>query len=484
MTKRSKTLYLNEKQLQFLQAMQPVKIALAGRGWGKSSLIGFGQRQKMSALPRAKFFFASTTYNQILTKTLPAAENIWQEMGMVEDVHYSVGKKPPKHFALPYAPPRKWQNVISIYNGFCIEMLSMDRPDLARGGSYDGGEVDEMALIKQEVVTKVLLPSIRGNSHRFSSPLHQQFCGYTSVPWKPSGYWVLDYEEKQKQDPDEYFLIEGTAYDNIEILGQKYIDRLEREMSYLEFQVEVMNRRFMKVPDGFYHAFDDKKHTYSPEYEYGEGVRGITVVGTKDVNSEALLEVSFDFSGWFNCCTIWQEQGNTERCVANLYVKEDQKLNELIKKFCQRYKEHKVKFVRVWGEPRGHDPLPMTPSIYETIKALFESEGWGCEIAVKAGRTNNHLERHQFMADILLERNPTLPKVSINEESCKELIIAIQVTEITQDMKKNKSKEKDRNFPQEHAPHLTDTMDYYLIQKHGWKFFNDVNYRAGEAIFL
>jgi len=489
--KKNKRLYLNDKQRQFLAARQGTRLFLGGRGSGKSFVSGVSSRAKAAAMPGGKIFFASTTYNQILTKTLPAVLSAWNLMGLREHEsnerpgHYVIGKKPPSHFAKPISPPRKYANVITLINGFTIEMISMDRPDLARGGSYDGGEVDEAALIKEEDYTRILLPAIRGNTHRFrKTHWHQNINFYTSIPWKPSGYWIFDFEEKAKDYPDQYLVVEASAYDNIAILTEAGIDRMEREMGYLEFQVEVLNRRIVRVPDGFYPKFDETKHLYRPTYDYEDTDRGIQTKVCTDVRSNELLDLSFDFSGWFNCVTIWQEQDRSERLLDSIHVKGDDKLNELIEKFCKRYTNHAYKFARLWGEPRGHDRQTMGPPIYYSIKTMLEQRGWMVEIKAPAGRTTHHLERHQSINDMLAETYPGLPRIRINEENCKDVIIALQTTEITSDFKKDKSKEKLRDFPQEHAPHYTDTLDYYLMQKHGWKLHDDATSRPSRATFI
>jgi len=480
----SKKLYLNPKQRQFLLAKQKTRVFLGGRGSGKSHEIGVIQRKKAGVMPRSKGFLASTTYNQILTKTLPAIISAWESMGLVENVHYIVGRKPPKYFETPYSPPKKYANVISFMNGRTIEMISMDRPDLARGGSYDDGDIDEAALLKKTDWTRILLPSIRGNTHRFRTHWHQMVGFYTSLPWEPSGYWLFEYEERAKAKPDKYIVIEANAYDNIHILTEEGIERMREEMTNLEFQIEVMNRRVIQVEDCFYHGFTSDKHLYTPQYVYGEGETGITVEGIKDHTRDAILETSFDFSGWFNCCTVWQQQGMIERMINSFHVKGDEKLGQLIKNFCEYYRAHQFKVVRVWGEPRGHDKQALTPSIYESIVSMFASHGWKAEIKAHAGRTRLHQERYQFVNDVLLERAPALPRVRINRETCKAVVIAIQTTQVKDDFQKDKSKEKERDFPQEHAPHYTDTIDYYVMQKHGWRLTNSVDHGAGQAIFI
>lgn len=466
-------------------AIRPYKMFLGGRGSGKTTTEGGEQYRSMVQMPRSRGFLASSTYAQLLTSTLPAVEMKWVEMGLVEGEDYVVGVKPPPDFEKCLDEPRDYKNVISWANGRRIQLMSMDRPDLQRGGTYVDGAADEAALISHEHVTKVMIPSLRGFVREFNTPLRGVFRAYTSIPWKPSGYWALDYEAKAQSQPDLYHWSEANAYDNIDVLGQDYLTRLEAELPYLEFLVEVMNKRVRKVNDAFYHKFDPERHTYSPSYDYGEGERGIILDKRADPDGQRdshyrpddVLDLSFDFSGYFNCCTVWQEgqhsdgrnKRRVEYCLRQLFVKSAEgKVAELVDKFCAVHTQHRYKVVRLWGEPRGHDPKADTPrTMFQQIQDRLVRSGWAVEIRVRPGQVRAHRERNYFVNELLAETNVALPLVRFNDVTCKDAIIAMQVTAVKDDYQKDKSKESDRAFPQEHAPHFTDTVDYYLMQKHG-----------------
>ncbi|MEL6141572.1 MAG: hypothetical protein AAFU67_08135 [Bacteroidota bacterium] len=483
-----KQAYLNPKQRQFVFSKQKTKVFLGGRGSGKSHVLGTNQRIKMGAMPRSKGFLASTTYNQILTKTLPAIISAWQRYGLIENVHYVIGVKPPKWYDSPISPPKKYSNVISLMNGRCVEMISLDRPDLARGGSYDDGDIDEAALLKKEDYTKILLPSIRGNTWRFSNThLHQQISLYTSMPWKSSGYWIFDYEELAQKHPDLYLWLTANAYDNIHILTEAGIERMRRELPYTEFMVEVMNERIIRVDDCFYNELDRDKHCYTPEYQYGHDDNGkLITIGSNDYDPGRILETSWDFGGWFNCCEVYQAQGMTENMINSFHAGSDQKLQHVVDKLCDHYSRHENRLIRIWGEPRGHDRLPSLPSLYEQLEQMLRHRGWETEIKVPPGyATRMHEERREFINTILDESDHRLPKARINEDTCKSPIIAMESTQTTRDGKKDKSKEKDRSFPQENATHYTDGFDYYFMQKHGWRVMEDAYHQQpGDVQFI
>lgn len=465
--KQAKPVYLNDKQMAFMRARQKDRTLIWGRGTGKSTCIALINYERLRVMPRGKVFLSSSTYGQILTKTLPAIQNIWELLGLNEDHHYVIGKKPLKNWLKPYSPPKRYDNVITFWNGFTIEFLSMDRADVARGGSYDGGDIDEAALVPKEHLDKVLLPSIRGNLSRFNHHLHQTVTKYSSQPWKSKGRYLLDYQEKAKQHPEMYYYSQANAYDNMIVLGDHWVERMRTELTAQVFKVEILNEPLQRVPDGFYAKFNENHHTYAPEYVYTAGARGIDVAGTKDVNPDQVIDVSFDFGGTFSCATIWQEQAGVERMVNAMHVKDDKKIDDLVDRFCLAYQGHGYKRVRVWGEPRGHDKNPVSITIYDQVKRRFERNGWGVSVMAPSGyRTPGHEQRHYFIDDILSEQYDYLPKVRVNENTCKDVIFAILMTEIDQEFKKVKDKERDPNYPQEHATHYTDTVDYYLMQKH------------------
>jgi hypothetical protein len=159
------------------------------------------------------------------------------------------------------------------------------------------------------------------------------------------------------------------------------------------------------------------------------------------------------------------------------------KLRKVVDMFIQKFKYHRFKYVRLYGEPRGRDKqINEEDDIYEQIQKQLEQAGWFVEIRVVKGyKTQNQSARYLLCDDILTECNPALPKFRINEVEAADVIIAIEGAGIMPDFSKDKSKEKDPNYPQQHATHYTDTKDYYLWTKHHWKRDNPANNRPGEA---
>lgn len=476
---KKRRVYFNPKQIAFVTAPQKVKTCVAGRGFGKSTLIALILLFMLRAMPRAKIFFSSTTIEQIKNMTLPPVLEKLAEMGLKEGKHFVVGKdpwglnSPCKWFKRPISPVKKFDNVITFWNGFTVVMLSAAKPNSQRGGSYDAGIVDEAAFVKRAFWEKVLLKMVRGNLYKFETEMHHSIFILTSQPRTSDGRWVMEMEDKALADPGKFLFMWASARDNEVVLGKDWFKTQKATSSHLDYMIEVENVRLKKLPNGFYHRYSERRHQYKPTTDHFGSML--------DVRRNELLNVSLDFSGKFNCASIWQEQDFVERCVRQFHVKDEGKIKKLVDDICDHFKSHEFKYVCLWGEPRGRDRNPIDEDdIFTIVRKRFEVRGWGAEIMVPEGvATKHHKERFSFMEMILDEEDPRLPKVRINEETCPNVIASMQGCDINPDYTKNKSAEKDESFPQENAPHYSDTVDYYLYYKHAWRLSDLANQRPG-----
>jgi len=470
--------YVNEKQRQFLSATQKRRTFVGGRGSGKTTVAGHQTRLEMNYLPRAKVFLAGLTYTQLLANTLPAMEGAWDAHGLREYDpktgigHYVKGKKPPSDWIKPYQPPGNFENVISFLNGYTIQLLSMDRAETARGGNYDGGHIDESALMKYEHVTKILSPMIRGNVHRFSHHLHQGFYDYTSVPWLPSGQWVFKTEDLAKEQAEQAFFLESTAYDNAAALGPDYFVKTRNSMSQLEWDVEVMNKRLTRLPNSFYPSLSEERHGVWKTYSYTQDEKtGLITYLDSDRDPARHLELSFDFNAAFTSVIVCQEHSPEFRVLDALWVKQSQTnvLDALITSFCDAYEGHGKKELLIYGDRNGNNKQTNSEqTYYQQIQKALAIRGWNSTLMVQ-GLDPDHRLKHVALNQILAEGNPRLPLVRINRNKCKYLIISMQQAPILPDWKKDKRSEK-QAIDQERATHLSDCFDNIVYRKYGHLF--------------
>lgn len=475
----AKQVYFNDRQIQFATARQKTKVWIGGRGSGKSAGIALIIRRMIEELPRGKCMFASTTLEQIRNSTLPPVLAKLEELGFLEEVHYVIGKRPPDWYEKPWSPPKEYDNVLTFFNGFCLVFISSAKPAGKRGGSYDAAIIDEAAFVKAVTFKQVIVPMVRDNLYRYDTDLHHTIFLLTSQPTTGDGHFVMAFEKEHEADPDGVLFLWTSARDNELVLGKAWFELMRRTMGYAEYLSEVENVRRRQLPNSFYHRFDRDKHGYKPEKD---------LAGTMlDVRPDELLEVTWDFSGHFNCASVWQEHNNVERCIRRFHTKHgENKALGVVEAITTHFTTHRFRYVRIWGEPRGKDETPYSDDdLYTQIQKAFEKAGWACEQKIATGRqAKRHKQRHFMFETLLNETDPYLPKIRINSEACEDVIIAIESTGIKGDFQKDKSMEGDPHFPQEHAPHYTDGMDNYIDQKHGWRFSQDSNDRPGNYDFM
>lgn len=499
----SRQVYANPTQQKFLKSVARKKVWIGGRGTGKTTVAGIEQYLKFQTMPRSKGFILGLTYNQILTKFLPPMIDMWTRLGLKEHEsskrpgHYVIGKQPPSNWERPYLPPRKYENVISFFNGRCVEMLSFERTNSGLGGSYDDAFYDEAVLLDKTRHDKEIRPMIRGNIYRFSgNPRHQQQIYTSTQSWLQKGYWVPDMAlQVDPDDPLAMFYIESTTYDNIAVLGQQYIKDLERDLPYWTFQVEVMNRRLTRAVTGFYDEFKEDKHLYFDSFYYdNDALSGMLVTkGDRDYNPEMPLAISFDFGARFTCCTVHQEDRDAngrpiERVINCFYRKRDNSqeqsrslIAQVVEDFVSYYRNHR-QMIHIYGDRNGNNmQANATTTYYQEIEKLLRGQGYTCQNMVH-GLDAYHSVKHYAINRMLSEADPHLPLIRINQNRCKDLIISIQNAPVLEDYKKDKSSER-KDMPQEHATHLSDAFDAYFYGKYAKKFGNSAT-PAAEPMFI
>lgn len=478
--KKSKKLYINKKQAQILQARQKTKAAVAGRGGGKTNNIGDHIRMYVDEMPRSKGFLLLKNFGMAYTKSLPeildrlSSYDFKEHKDNQSPGHYVVCKTPPSWYEKPYKVPRKYNNTVTFYNGTMMDILSFDRPDSVRGGSYDWGIVDEAALINYDMYTITVRPLLRGNTKQWTHPLRFSLIIYTSRAWKKSGKWV---EETMKrlaaEDPDNYFYTEFSAMDNMDVLGEEYFERMKKEFNPIKYAVEILNQPIASLPDGYYEYLDEETHAYDPEYQYDydEVAEHHQIISEKDVHTDVSLDVSLDFNAAFTSATIWQDLREKEinelRCVHNFFVKHTSVVH-LVNKICDHYRNHPTQIINIYGGGDGHHRREVISeyTYFEIVANQFRARGWQPNILAQYKYSDmGHKIKYEIMSAVMMENDPELPVMRINSETAKETIISMMNTQILGDYKKDKSAEKDDTIQQEFAPHLSDTVDNYVIPK-------------------
>jgi len=459
------------------------KVVVAGRGVGKTTMLADENIDLLKNLPRGKNGFIGLLYMHIKTKSLPVMIAHWEMMGLHKDIHYFVGRKPPKSWKWKeaYMALGDYKNSIIFWNGYTIEMISMDRPEMARSGSYDYLQGDEFCKLKQEPLESDIMPANRGNGKRFSFARHHGMSFTTTHATRLQEEYIYKYEKLAKENPKDFLYLQGSALMNKDVLGEVFFRNLKRNMSQHTYDLEVLNIRPKLRTDLFYPAYSDRTHTYDPEYNYnllddeednnGGIVKDIDSRFDKDVRPNEPLDISFDFGSRINVMVIGQEQYPYAKVVRTYYVEQPKVMRHLVDKFINHFKFHKYKHVNLYGgsDGRRRGDYDSTMTYFDKVKEQLQKAGW--IVTDKYRLTEiNHKDKFLFFEDWMSGRLHHLPDLWINSEHAKELIVSIKNSPLKQkEIEKDKSDEKKSDIPQWKTTHFSDAFDNYYYWKYSEK---------------
>ena len=445
-----------------------------GRGSGKTNTIGKLVAQLFFNLPRALFNLVSISFTQLESDVLPEIRNSLLQMGILEGVHWQYGKNTiPKewldkngHWNGSYYEPEKLNHCLIFCNGFTIEFRSAEQAQKStRGGNIDGLLIDEAAFLDPAFIRKMMI-RVRANGDKLiaNNPLHWLIAGFSSAPTTLAGQWLWEKEEEAELNPLDVFFIKSTAFDNLMglgglVKGLAYIQNLYNELTRAEYLVEVLNHQLAKPENTFYPTYSEQRHAQEVELN-SQG-------NYKDYDPKLPIHISFDFNKAFMCCVVAQHDTKTNelRIIDKLFVKW-REIDDLVEKFCQKYKAHSFKSVYIYGDPNGFKKVDQLSdkSYYDLIVDTFKVQKWNTQ--VKAINSNiNHDLKFLVIKRVLAEMNPHTTRVRINKRTCKALITSILLAPRTIEGKKDKSSEKmtkANRDKQERATHLSDAFDYLI----------------------
>ena len=494
--------FANAKQIKFLGSRAKRKTFHAGRGSAKTHTLGNVVGLAYDAMARAKYILAGLTYVQLDLIVLPVIKESLLYMGISEYSkknpfgHYVVGVRPPEHWLKPYKAVGRlgYQYCMSFINGFTLQFVSQDRAETSRGLNCDGILVDESAKMSADFISRVLRKGLRGNAYKHFSNhfLYQAHYDFSSASWTQDGMhiykteelWMAEQAERKLwtqpellKTPPKFLFLEATCLDN-PLAGQAYMERERAESDPLEFEVEVMNRRLTRLPNGFYYAFSTAKHCYWEKQRYvHDDSTGLTYHYPNDYRDDKPLDTTLDFNADICWQLVGQEVGNELRVVNSNYVKPTMSTETNIVRqnatwFCDTFSTHTKKEVFVYGDRGG---LSRSASTDRDNGPFFEQY---CEVLVARGWTvfkryenyARHKDKYILFNMILEERSERIPKLRINQNQGHNnvLIISMQCTtvKLTSDkFEKDKSSETKNKRNREYATDSSDALDYWLWVK-------------------
>lgn len=513
-------IYLNDIQRDvsfFVQARKTVLVA--GRAFGKGVVHALWNLRNFERMPGSITGFVSANIKRALTNTLPSMLVHWENWGLKRNVHWAIGIKPPASWGWgePRFKVQNYENVLSFYNGSIGYIISQDRTGTSNSQSYDALDVDEAKFIDFEQFKDETIPALRGNRQYYGSHFYHHSMLITSdMPVTKKGSWFLDYDKQC--DPELIEVIRGTAceiyriesriremlgrgvqppdylrrelrklntdlcqlramavdyrevstIDNMQVLGEAFINQLKRDLPPLTFQTSVLCKRIGIARDGFYNKMTER-HKYSAtnfsyldslEYKFDK-IKEPSSLMDADVDPSRPIIVSFDYNSNINWLVAGQPSGRRLLVLKSFFVKYERKLEELVGDFCKYYRTHGNKRVIFYYDSTalGSNYAVNDEDFRFVISRTFRRHGWRVK-EVYIGKPMHHPEKQLLINRMFAGQARLMPM--FNRENNEDLLISVQTAGVYNG-KKDKRGEKlpETDSPEGRLEARTDGSDAF-----------------------
>lgn len=467
----------NLAQELMARAKQEVVVLQMGRAGGKSNILARKMLDFVTSMPRGHFGLVGSTYEQLKSKLIPNYVVGLSQHGIIENLHFFVGKKPPPSWKWPkpFIDPQSSKNAIYFYNGCVFSLISLEYADSGRGANLNSALGDEALLYDPIALENNVVTAIRGDKFRVAvypdgkskyfkdTPFFQQLVLATSAPRSERGKYILKYEKLAKEKPHQYAYIKADSFINLHNLGEKYIRHLKETMSPAQFNAEIMNILPKTIENSFYPTFDPEQHTYdclSPD--------GKTSQTRLDIDETLPLHFSFDWGTTINSGVVAQRIPGQIRLLNEFYEIDPKSIDAMLLMFCNYFKTHKNRTLYLYGDVSGNnDERGNKATKLHDALGYLTSHGWNVQLMTFGGRNPDHTKKHRLFVEMFSEQSGDMDTVSISKKYCPNLIISISNAPAKEGervkIQKDKKSEKNRSIPQQHATHLSDAFDYLLF---------------------
>lgn len=478
----------------------------AGAGVGKSTSVGRRLQRLIMEMPRGSFMMVGETYQQILTRTLPTSIHALEMLGIYQNLHYFVGRKPPASwkFPMPYKPPLKHDKAISFWTGACVNLVSQDIQGDGKSLNSDALIADEATQLNKKALDVDQRPRVRGSEYKLFEKsllfLSELYVSTTAIT--EDGFWYEEMEEKIKEKRTELeralrrggftnaerlelerqmleqIFLKATWKVNAHNLPPNYLDKAKASsLDVMQFNAEYLGIRPQRVKGGFYSLFSQERHCYTDfDYNYYVGIGKVPDCrGDKDLTKGVPLILGVDWGAVINCLTVNQHllhPINEYRTLKSMYVLGDEQMiqDDLFIMFDKYYAEHKATnpIVFLYYDNQGNIQTGITKQTRaEKAAAQLRALGWQPRLMTIGGKNERHDMTYLTWSYLLKGGHPRLPVYRMNKANCRELVISMRNAKtkpgIAGSIHKDKSSESSEVIARQHATDLSDANDKAVI---------------------
>ena len=452
----AKPTYFNRPQLMAQLVAARTTVIVAGRRTGKTDSIAAPYALKMmQRMPGSTGGIVVPTFKHGLTNTLPALFAAWARWGYKRDVHYVVGRRPPKDFSRPIIEPQQWENVIAFYNGSVAVMISQDRAGSSNGLTLSWLLIDEAKFIDPVALHNETFPANGGIKTHFSRhSFNHAMLIISDMPQSKKGSWFLEYEKemnpeiiraieagvyeqwRQKQkildmrkrgiEPPAYlrghlrrldaninklrsvatYYREYSSVENVQLLGEQYLRDMKRDLTPLTFQTSIMCQKIGIARDGFYSSMKEDHKYNDSDFEYLDTIgfdfqpQALDCRADRDLDRNRPLCIGMDYNANINWIVTGQPDERLGRLniLKSFFVKYERKIPALVAEFCQYYAHHKCKTVVFYYDTTalGSNYAVNSVDFRYTIISEFQKHGWYV-VSIPLGNPMRHDEKYNLI---------------------------------------------------------------------------------------
>ena len=507
----TKKIYYNRPQLEFRYIAAHTSVIVAGRRLGKThGIIAPWLLRNVQHMPQSGGGIIGSTFQQLLSRTLPGSLKSLEDMGFYRNIHFFIGRKPPKAagFKEPIIKPISYDHVVSWYNGSVQYLISQDIPGSSNSLTLQYLLGDEAKFLDFDKLKDETFPANGGYKGPWrNSPWLNSMLFTSDMPTSKKGSWFLSYKKlmdpalidqikwlvreiyRLRQEPRTEWNLrklkehnlrlvqfrsvavyyrEWSTIENIELLGKKYIAQMKRDLPPLVFQTSILCVRPGKLKDGFYPALRDH-HFYKAfdnsylqnlDYDFDKAQQQ-SCIQDADVDLTRPICVAFDYNANINWLVCGQQQGIKAMVLKSFYVKYQRKLRELVDDFCDYYRTHLTREVVYYYDTTalGSNDALNEDDFASAICNQFEKKGWNVT-RVHMGNPIKHREKYLIFDQAMKGQKYLMPM--INEPNNEALKLALEHCGVKvgpKGFEKDKSGEKLAETEEDLLEHRTDGTD-------------------------
>lgn len=460
-------------------------VAIGGRGVAKSTVILARRSARcVRLMPGAPVAIVANTYSNLVDNIMPAVQNGWRLLGLIEGVHYIKGKRPPGEWRSRCSViVDDYRHVYSFWNGSVIFLGSLDNPSLLAGKSVAHLLFDEAKYIADAKAARVM-PILRGDAITYGRcHLYGGVTVTTDMPDVTAGEydWFFRYasemnperivrilqaagelnrltllltRENRNDKPDfkkierlerridyysegllklrrgQTFFMNISSFINIDILTVDYAKRLYNGALELhEFLKSVCGMRpGLRKDARFYVLFSDR-HKYSDGTVSGEAAFDCSQLRYLDPTRP--LDGGMDFGNMLSL-VVAQTHGKYYRIHKNFYEIPPGWFRDLADQFLAFFASHPCKVLNLYYDRAGNNFQKQKEDSALKIKEAIEKDetgrrtGWTVELrSRRQGIIRQHAE-FNFMHELMRGENRALPLLLIDTLNCAELVSSIE----------------------------------------------------------